>query len=445
MANTYLSRTFGSGGAPATLTWTLSTWFKRSNVTGEHVFMSSYINANKYVVLKINGNNKFEFRVYNYADQWRYTTTMKFMDTSAWYHLVISFDSTQTTASERVIIYINGERITAFDASTTSAQNHNGDFNEAKLHTIGARNSADYFNGCMSDFNFISGTRYSATDFGETDTDTGEWRIKDMATLNYGTNGFRILKDGNTITDQSANSNNWTSSGAGITKTEDTPSNVFATWNPLAKLNTTIALNYGNLTSSQTTSSWKSLTGTIGASTGKYYFEAKPEVSNYSVLGIVNDKLINLTTDANFAFTNKWSYGYKMYNGTLVYYEGDGGGGQGSYGSTLSTGQFLGVAVDLDNSKLYFSINGVWQNSGDPTSGSTGTGAFSLQSGETYVPAMSQRNGGTGNPMLHLNFGNGTFGTSSVSSPGTNASGNGVFKYNVPTGYTALSTKGLNL
>ena len=74
MANTYLSRTFGSGGAPATLTWTISTWFKRSILTGEHVFMSSYINANKYVVLKINGNNKFEFRVYNYADQWRYTT-----------------------------------------------------------------------------------------------------------------------------------------------------------------------------------------------------------------------------------------------------------------------------------------------------------------------------------------------------------------------------------
>ena len=146
-------------------------------------------------------------------------------------------------------------------------------------------------------------------------------------------------------------------------------------------------------------------------------------------------------------FTNKWSYGYKMYNGTLVYYEGDGGGNQSSYGSTLSTGQVLGVAVDLDNSKLYFSINGVWQNSGDPTSGSTGTGAFSIQSGETYVPAISQL-ASSGNPMLHLNFGNGYFGTTAITTNSGNgysgAEGSSKFNYTVPTGYSALSTKGLN-
>ena len=46
---------------------------------------------------------------------------------------------------------------------------------------------------------------------------------------------------------------------------------------------------------------------------------------------------------------------------------------------------------------------------------------------------------------VKANFGNGYFGTTAVSSAGTNASNNGIFEYDVPTGYTALSTKGLNL
>ena len=107
-------------------------------------------------------------------------------------------------------------------------------------------------------------------------------------------------------------------------------------------------------------------------------------------------------------------------------------------------------ALDLDNNKLYFGKNGTWQNSGDPTSGSTGTGAA------YSVTAPSSTNGGayffcgadlTGanNTRLQANFGNGYFGTTAVSSAGTNASNIGIFEYDVPTGYSALSTKGLNL
>jgi hypothetical protein len=113
-----------------------------------------------------------------------------------------------------------------------------------------------------------------------------------------------------------------------------------------------------------------------------------------------------------------------------------------SYGNSWTTNDIVGVAMDLDNSKLYFSKNGTWQNSGVPTSGSTGTGAISIASGYTYLPTFSQY---YGSEFFSLNFGNGSFKGTAVSSAGTNASGNGIFEYDVPTGYTALSTKGLNL
>ena len=119
------------------------------------------------------------------------------------------------------------------------------------------------------------------------------------------------------------------------------------------------------------------------------------------------------------------------------------GGSNTAYGSAISDGDIVGVAMDLDNSKLYFSLNGVFQGSGDPTSGASGTNAaFTLASGANYTAACRLRNG----TQVGFNFGNGQYsGSSVVASEGTNASGNGKFEYDVPTGYTALSTKGLNL
>ena len=99
-------------------------------------------------------------------------------------------------------------------------------------------------------------------------------------------------------------------------------------------------------------------------------------------------------------------------------------------------------AIDLDNNKIYFGKNGTWQDSGDPTSGSTSTGAaYTIASDKIYIPAFASY-GAAAN--LAFNFGNGYFRTTAISSEGTNASGIGKFEYDVPTGYTAFSTKGLN-
>ena len=85
----------------------------------------------------------------------------------------------------------------------------------------------------MSFVYFIDGTAYEASTFGSTDSDTGEWKINTSPTVTYGTNGFLILKNGNTITDQSTNSNDLTLGGGTLTATEDCPDDVFATMNPL--------------------------------------------------------------------------------------------------------------------------------------------------------------------------------------------------------------------
>ena len=117
-------------------------------------------------------------------------------------------------------------------------------------------------------------------------------------------------------------------------------------------------------------------------------------------------------------------------------------GGAASYGNTWTTNDILSCAIDLDNNKIYFGKNGTWQDSGDPTSGSTGTGAaYTIASDKFYIPAFASY-GAAAN--LAFNFGNGLFRTTAISSEGTNASGVGKFEYDVPTGYTAWSTKGLN-
>ena len=139
--------------------------------------------------------------------------------------------------------------------------------------------------------------------------------------------------------------------------------------------------------------------------------------------------------------------GYGYHDDALNFgYDLDGqktsGGSASSFGSALNNNDIVQVAMDLDNSKLYFGINGTWQGSGDPTSGSTGTGsAYNLASGANYTAACRLRAG----TQIGFNFGNGQYsGSNVVASEGTNASGIGKFEYDVPTGYTALSTKGLN-
>ena len=429
MANTYVSRTPAS--TTNTTTWTWSGWVKLNKI-GQAWFFGAYSSASLNTKIYLDGSNNLNVHLEN-GTAYRAQTDAVLRDFSAWYHIVVALDTTQATASNRIKVYINGtqQSLTA-EGGGYPPQNYSGIVNNSSYeHNMGYDGeSGDYFQGSMSHINFIDGTAYDATAFGEYDAN-GVWKIKTSPSVTYGTNGFFILKNGNSVTDQSGNSNNWTVAGGTLTNTEDNPSNVFSVGNSLIPSLTTYS--NGNLTVSNG-ASWKSSGSTIAVTQGKWYAEMKVDtfVAVGMFFGVEDMDLVNI-----------WSPSYvgTSVNGRGYYYNGNvySNATISSYGSSYTTGDIIGCALDMDNKFVYFSKNGVFQNSGDPTSGATGTGGLTL-GGTTYCIAYAVYNS-----TVTLNFGNGYFGTTAVASAGTNASGNGIFEYDVPTGYTALSTKGLNL
>jgi len=441
MASTYLSRTISSAGSGTT--FTISCWFKRSQVSTDQYLFSSRdtgVSGSSVDQIFISNTDSLIIEGYNgSAYTYRKVLNRKFRDTSAWYHLVIAFDTSNSTADDRIKIYINGVRETSFSTST----NPSSSFNTYWLDTtdpfvVGSdvrSLGSTCFNGLISHLHFSDGYALAPTVFGETDSTTGEWKIKTSPSFTLGTNGFTILKDGNTITDQSANSNNFTLGGGTLTKTEDCPSNVFAILNAITpSSNNNRAGGTRHFNNSGT---YDMRHSTLAVTTGKYYAEFKmTQMSG----GFTQVGIQDTTQFDDYMFMTNSSRGY----GYLKDGNKRNASSTSSYGDTFTTGDIIGVAVDLDNNKIYFSKNGVWQNSGDPTSGSTGTGsAFNITDGYDYCIATSSNDEGT-DQQTDVNFGNGYFGSTQISSAGTNASGNGIFEYDVPTGYTALSTKGLN-
>jgi hypothetical protein len=453
MASTKLQKTFSSAGNRKTFTF--SVWIKRANVASQAVILdSNYSGGANEHRLFIDNDDILEYYDYSgSAYQFRYKTNRKLRDVNGWYHIVCSVDTTQGTAGDRVKIYINGVRETSFSTAQNPSQNHDCILNNDQLHQIGTKNAgASFFDGSMSHIHFVDGTAYQASTFGSIDNTTGEWQIDTSPSVTYGTNGFFILKDGNSVTDQSNNSNNFTVASGTLTKSEDCPSNVFPTWNKLDPMVYSYngGTSNGNTVIQTTTSEYPALVATMGANKGKYYWEVKLSAQSSgtyaeALVGVCSTQITGTQQELG---DRPNDYGY---------YSGGGGSGDirnnnssSSYGTAWGVNTIVCVALDLDNNKLYFRRDSnAWENSGDPTSGSTGTGAVSITDPDStdlgfYFPAVGSWSTGQ-NVTFQANFGNGYFGTTAISSEGTNASGIGKFEYDVPTGYTALSTKGLNL
>jgi hypothetical protein len=450
MASTYLSRTVGT--ATNNKKATFSFWIKRGTVTNRQMFVR-IINPSStaaYSYIEFDGTtDTLTYDDYG-GSSTRITrsTSQVFRDVSAWYHIVIAVDTTQATGSDRAKVYVNGEQVTSFASTSDATQDYvlTGQTN-GKTFYIGAAGDIPslYFDGSMAHFHFIDGTAYDASAFGEYDAN-GVWKIKTSPSVTYGNNGFFILKDGNSVTDQSGNGNNFTVASGTLTNTEDSPSNVFATLNPLNSFYSGATFSNGNNRVSLTGGTYAAVSSTLGFNSGKWYAEFKAaDATNWVQVGIVAQ---NPTASGQPLGYFSDSYGYiggTAAGGVNSLMNND---SNTSYASTYGNGDIISVAVDCDNNKLYFGLNGTWLNSGNPESGATGTGAaFTISSSPTsgfYYFAVGNYSGSE-TPDWEANFGNGYFGTTAVASAGTNASGIGIFEYDVPTGYTALSTKGLNL
>jgi len=453
MASTYLERTVSS--ASNRRTWTWSAWVKLGALSGNQSFFTARSDNANYSTIRIEPDRFHIFDLVSGGFNHQVKTNRRLRDPNAWYHLVVAFDTTQSTASDRIKMYVNGEQETSLAESSYPAENYEGFINRNRDHYIGqGGNLGDRFDGCMSHINFVDGTALTPSSFGETDSTTGEWKIKTSPSVTYGTEGFFILKDGNSVTDQSGNSNNWTVGGGTLTNTEDCPSNVFCTMNPLDFGNsggTSIAVaEKGNTyITSSSSNAWRGIHGTLGIKTGKYYYEVKISASDGDTGYLVGwcDFSYNTDDDPNNGSPNAKMYGRQ----SLTLYHDT--GKTDNFFSSTSSGDILMVAFDMDNGKLWFGKNGTWQNSGGSGGDTTTYSSTTLNTSYPDVTGITvSNNTGFYTPSCQIyndgyaefNFGNGYFGTTAVSSAGTNASGIGIFEYDVPTGYTALSTKGLN-
>jgi len=431
MANTYLSRaSYGTPTSTKIFTW--SCWFKIGQSQGKGRIFDFYAPPFVYgngIFFTVGGELGISGGDSNNA---RRITSRVFRDPSAWYHVVGVFDSPNSVAEDRLRLYVNGVRETSFSASVDMTQNQDYQAFRSDVGGIGTyydkTTSSEFFDGSMSHIHFIDGTVYDATAFGEFDAN-GVWKIKTSPSVTYGNNGFFILKDGNSVTDQSGNGNNFTVAGGTLTNTEDCPSNVFATLNPLKFYNGTLSI--GNLQLDSSTNSWKSRYSTLGVSDGKYYMEFKmgSVTDDQSAVSIVSDNTpdgnapgVDANTSPAIAYL---SNGTKLVNGTATT----------SYFSAMSTNDIIGIALNMDGGTVQFYKNGSASGSIINLSDAFTSSNYPLFFGGSV---FNTRN-------IQANFGNGYFGTTPVASAGTNASGNGIFEYDVPTGYTALSTKGLNL
>ena len=265
MANTYLTRTPSSAGNRKTWTW--SAWIKLGSSSSEQPFFATPTSNSDagWFSIRRNGNAYLIVGLYNTNF---IVTNRVLKDTSSWYNICVSFDSTNSTASDRCKLFINGVRETSFSSSSNPTLNQDYNMNNNVSHSIGKEGST-YFNGSMSHVHFIDGTAYDASAFGQTDTTTGEWKAKTSPSVTYGTNGFFILKDGNGITDQSGEGNNFTLGGGTLIDLKDNPDNTFATLNPLASTtppaNVGFTLSNGNNTAQYTNTSYANFTpSTIG-------------------------------------------------------------------------------------------------------------------------------------------------------------------------------------
>ena len=430
-----LSRTPSS--ASNKKTFTFSFWVKRANLGIVTTIFAIFIDSDNQFTFRFISSDTLQISDYQSASQQLiFTTNAVFRDTSAWYHIVVAVDTTQSTNTDRFKLYVNGSQVTSFSTSTYPSQNHDTIVNTTNAHYIGQKNSTLYFDGYLAEFHFVDGYQYDPSYFGFTDPVTGIWTPKRYEGV-YGSNGFYLDFSDNTNTttlgiDKSPNGNDFTannfsvSAGVGNDSLEDTPTNNFCTLN---KLNTikynadydTIVDQGGLLMRGGDNVSPATM---LYPKSGKWYCEFSKYGNGYSQgVSVVRADTDIRNLDGVTSHSSKVTL--TTYPELLV---------RGSNVSNNGTAwdndadAVIGVAVDMDNGAMYFAINNTWINSGVPTSGSAKTGAvatdlLTVNDGHHYVAAQGFN--GNDNAGMYANF------------------GQQAFAYTPPSGYKTLSTKNL--
>jgi len=431
-ASAYLSRTPTSAGNRKTWTW--SAWVKRGSLDSsfQSLFSADAGGSRIYLLFDTDNSLRLDGNAVIIFD-----TTAVYRDTSAWYHIVLAVDTTQATASNRFKLYINGSQITFFatDGRSSIAQNTDLLVNNTTIHNIGrdTNTSSRYFDGYMTEVNFVDGQALAPTEFGEYDEDTGVWKPKEY-TGTYGTNGFYL--ENCRGTDQSGNGNDYTENNFNTTSTsvnydimndvptltdEDTAN--FPTYNILFPLSTSTVDNGNIRLVNSGTSAWRHAISSIALpNTGKWYFEMAASVdSNNGHMGLapveslangsngyVTDAILTNTPNADGVAAGGLAGSTQTWTGTY----------------NINALEALACAVDMDANKVWFRIGSNWVNAGsgagDPSAGTNPAVSGGINYNKTYhfiTSAYAQNH--------YVNF------------------GQRPFAYTPPTGFKKLNTYNL--
>ena len=461
-----LTRTFSSAGNRRT--FTLSCWIKLSG-TGEGnsgAFFSGNKSGTGFAKFMFRDDGRIELNTSetSLSDSSQLRTTAHFRDSFSWYHVVVAYDTTQGTASDRVKLYVNGTQITDFGTNTLPPQNHEVSINVDGEHQIGNQvGASNYLDGYLAEYNFIDGQALDPTYFGFTDGQTGIWMPKRYEGT-YGTNGFYLDFSDNTSTttlgiDKSPNGNDFTLTNLVIgDSTLDSPSNNFCVLRPYAKPIAGASFEEGNLKfSTGSTGDGGNLNracmNTMIPSSGKWYMEVHASSGNYAFIG-VHPFQTELTQGQQ---QSRWM-GLYNYNGDKYVAKASSSASSSTYASSYGA-DILGIFIDMDASTpvVYFSKNGQWANgSGSWNQSNPYTSGGAIELGDTFFSEGNGGHRGVG-VLIRSAFSNAgitanvNFGQDSTFAGRTTAGGNkdghgiGDFKYPVPTNALAICAKNLPL
>ena len=425
--------------------FTVSGWFKRTELSVQSIIWYN-VNTGTSINLQFESGDFLSIllqdNVGNGVESYAKTSAL-FRDTSAWYHIVWKVDTTQSTEADRFRVYVNGAEITDWASRQYPTQNFDTSVASGLLARIGSYDSTYHgSSGYMAEFNYLDGLAVAPTEFGEYDDDSGIWIPKEYTGSYPGQSAYLDFKDGSNLgANAKGDDTDWTENNiTSADQATDTPTNNFCTWNILPLYNGTIFSFPNGATEVKRTSGtgWTTAYSSMGANKGKWYAEFQVLTSgNYLMNGNVPLAKIQSVSATQFylgseanAAAGAGYYSSGTTGNDYIYHDG----GATESGVVTSAGDIISVAMDCDNNKIHFAVNGSYTNSSNPA---TNTNGFNMTDDYQFFAHATL----TGSQTWKNNFGGYTGIT--ISSAASDANGYGTFEYAPPSGYYALCTKNL--
>ena len=431
--------------------WTFSAWVKRTGTGSTQYYAGTSIDGNNESKLGFDSSNRaYWVNTAGASVTALMISNRTFDDTSRWYHIVWSMDSTQSTAANRQRLYVDGDEVTSWSTATYRTQNGDYTWTTGDEQRINWTSHED-LNGYMAEINNVDGQQLGPDSFGVTDTSTGRWVPKSLGSITYGNTGYRLTfanSAGQTIGDDtSGNGHDFTVSNLAVSDVvTDSPTSNFT--NMRGSFDTGCTIQQGGLKVNTPSSGggYNQVVGapSFGVATGKWYWECRVTDNSSCIVGWKDDGS-NGGSQASVDGAAPGNISGISCGGAGSFADGEFSEDTGYAGADLGTtnnNDIFMFALDLDNQRAYIGQNGSWLNSDNPETPTAGVGGLKrIGNGNKIYPAMSRLDGAA---EAYYNFGqNPSFNGGITAGTETPDSGPGVFKYNPPTGYLAINQDNL--